>query len=93
MKLNVTVGSNTQYDHLIAYIENDEGLLIGIINQEEGYNKLKIQIPIDPSYPSDLHYKDIPGIDLDELEKAIIKAKERLSQLSRVDPPIEKPGA
>lgn len=84
VKLRITVSSDTEFNDLIASIESDDGLLIGIISQEEGLEKLKIHFPIGVEYPIiKTPAKEMLTINLKEFEEALRKAKERLLQLRK----------
>ncbi|MFH0914333.1 MAG: hypothetical protein V1849_03480 [Chloroflexota bacterium] len=88
-KFRITVGSDTEFEDLIAYLYHDEDL-IGIISQEEGFANLRIHLPIGIEFPIRIPYKEMLTLNLRELEDAIKKAKERLWELRRIEPPETK---
>jgi hypothetical protein len=78
--LVVEIGSDNQYENLVAFIEYSGPVmqLVAIISQEEGYDNLKISLPIDIPPDKDIPYKQYPTFKLQELEEAIKKAKNGL---------------
>lgn len=91
IRIRTVIGSDDQFNDLVAYIESDDGSYIGIISQEEGFNKLKIHLPIGIDYPKiKTPEKDWLTFDLKEFEEAIKKAKERLWELRRTESPENK---
>ncbi len=78
-KIVVLTAGDPEYEDLVAYIEDEEGYLFGIISQEEGPGKFKIQIPVGLTFPLEVPSKEIPMLDLREFEDAIQKAKQRLT--------------
>lgn len=85
-KFEVKVGSNTEFEDLIAYIEYDDQL-VGIISQEEGFGNLKMHLSISTKSPISIPSEEMLTMDLVEFEKAIARAKERLWQLRRTEDP------
>jgi hypothetical protein len=83
----VTVGSNSEFEDLVANIEVGD-FYFGIISQDEGSDKLKMHIPLGISVPINIPYKEMPTITLSDLEEALKKAKERLWELRRTNPNI-----
>ncbi len=78
-KINLVFAAGPQYEQLVAFIEDEDGYLFGIISQEEGPGKFKIQIPVGLTFPLEVPDKEIPMLDLKEFEDAIQKAKQRLT--------------
>lgn len=74
---NFSVGSDFDYEDLIADIGYDNQL-VAILTQEEGFENMKITIYC----PKDA---DCWNFRLDEFEKIIHKAKKRLWELRKVD--------
>ncbi len=89
VKLRLTVGSDTEFNDLIASIESDDGLLIGVMSQEEGFDKLKIHFPtsIDASIKNP---EDMLTVNLEEFEDVLRRGKERLWQLRKDEPAENK---
>ncbi len=78
-KIGLVLAADVEYENEVAYIEDEEGYLFGIISQEEGPGKFKIQIPVGLTFPLEVPSKEIPMLDLKEFEEAIQKAKQRLT--------------
>jgi len=79
MKKNIfefTVGSDLDYENLIADIGFDNQL-VALITQEEGFENLRIQI-----YPPAVG--DCWDFPLKEFEEVVQKAKQRLWELRKI---------
>lgn len=80
--IRIKVGSDTDFEDLVADVEMGKYHVCSI-SQEEGFNNLKIHIPIGIETPLKIHIKDLPTFDLKEFEKALKIAKERLWELRK----------
>lgn len=71
-KFRFTIGSDLDYEKLIAVIGYDYEL-VAILDQEEGFENLRIKI-----YPS--KYEDYWEFEYQDFFQVITKAKERLGR-------------
>ncbi|MGA8163395.1 MAG: hypothetical protein WB791_00025 [Waddliaceae bacterium] len=77
IKFNFSVGSDFDYEDLIADIGYDNQL-VALLTQEEGFENMKIKI-----YPP--RDGDCWNFRLDEFEEIIHKARKRLWELRKID--------
>jgi hypothetical protein len=86
-QIEVTLGDHPEYEDEVAFIETtteDIKDLVAIISQEEGYENLKISMPLDIPIDANVPYKKFPTFKLKDFEAAIERAKKRLWETRRI---------